>query len=284
MYCPKCGSQNKYNAISCENCGASLFDLADIVEDAEAAKDDPFADIPAPKNPGANEPRREREKKEKKQKPERPAIEPEYHEDDTALERFYYKTVARFQSYNERVNSSLESKFENNGEKAQQAKEKVQTKYNNVKDDIKGDKAKQKKLLAAIGAVLLLILLLVVGSYAWNNCTACVNGGFIGTYGEINGVLDGYDSADIILEFRRDGKVYSGGDEIGSYEYSNGVLSVDYNGLKFTANASTGDKQVALYMNTGDGQISEYAGMTLVRLSSKTELEKGEISKLYPKE
>ena len=282
MYCPKCGSPNKYNATICENCGASLFDLKDIVEDADTAvQDDPFADIPAPKNPGVREPRRE--KKEKKPKAERPAIEPEYHEDDTALEKFYYRTVARFQSYNERVNSSLESKFENNGEKAQQAKEKVQTKYNNVKDDIKGDKTKQKKLLAAIGAVLLLILLLAVGSYACNNCTACVNGGFIGTYGEINGVLDGYDSTDIILEFRRDGKVYSGGDEIGSYEYSDGVLSVDYNGIKFSANASTGDKQVALYMNTGDGQLSEYAGMTLVRLSSKTELEKSDIAELYSK-
>ena len=281
MYCPKCGAQNKYNAISCESCGASLFDLSDVVEEADTAvQDDPFADVPEPVSPEAKQPKRE--KKERK-KAERPVIEPEYHEDDTALERFYYRMVARFQSYNDSVNSSLESKFENNGEKAQQAKEKVQNKYNTVRDDIKGDKTKQKKLLVAIGAVILLIALLAGGSYAWKNCTACVKGGFIGTYGEINGVLDGYDSTDIILEFRRDGKVYSGGDEIGSFEYSGGVLSVDYNGINFTANASTGDKQVALYMNNGDGQISEYAGMTLVRLSSKTELEKSEIAELYRK-
>ena len=281
MKCPKCGCHNKFNATVCENCGLSFTDPEAVAAaEAAAAAADPFADIPEPKSPDTKSSRAERKRKTENKASE---VVPEYHEDDTALEKFYYKTVARMQSYNNRVNSSLADKFEGNGEKAKQASEKVKTKYNTVRDGIKEDKKKQNKFIAGVIAVLLLLMLLIGGLYSWRNCTAsCVKGGFIGTWGEINCIADGYDANDIILEFTREGKVCSGGEELGAYSYSKGMLKVSYNGVDFSGSVEAGDRQISLYMNLPDGQVSDYAGMTLYKLSSKTGLESGKLASLYP--
>ncbi len=290
MNCPKCGCQNKYNALVCENCGASLLDLSQLDAGGDTAQaGDPFANIPEPKNPEEGKKHGKRAHREdgssKKSKPTAPQTKEyaaEYDEDDTELEKLYYRTVARFKSYNERVNSSLAGKFEGNGEKAQQAKEKVKSKYTNVKDDIKSDQKKQKKLLiCAIGIILVIILLIAAPSFI-RSCSGCLKGGFVGTWGEVSCLEDGYDSTDIILELHSDGKVYSNGEEFGAYSYSKGVFALEYNGVVFSGEVDAGDKQISLYMQLSEDQVSEYAGMTLYKLTSRTGLDEAKLASLYP--
>ena len=256
MFCTKCGTPNKYNATFCVSCGAPL----------NGAEDDGF-DVPDI-NPAQAESR-----KSKKANPELYSrqLAEEEEESGGAFDNLLDKIINWLSDTAKGIKNWASGK-------PQEAKAAVKEKY----EDIRSDDRKLKKLLAVILGIVLALLIIIFGSCACSSCKSCSSKGFTGIWVEASCAKDGYDSTDTIISFHEDGSIYCGKYCKGSYEYADGVLNVEYNGIQLTAAAQPSDENISLYLITASGEASTYAGMELYKLTSDVEVENSKLAGLYP--
>lgn len=298
MKCPKCGAENRYNSLICNECGASLLDLFDAASvDYPETDSSPAQEVQQPEFPRRESAPSGRrvlfiDEPEPEKFPEPVAddrssedyAEAEDNDFSEKLREFLKKAGEFFVSAGTRlwagiklVCGKIRGWFMNAVDFTEQ---KVRERSGTSGDNDQDGGTLRKIIIAVMLAVILLILFIITSS-----CGACATCGscscapetLAGTWVEYNSTLDGYDAADTILELTSDGTVMQYGIEVGSYGYSDGQLTLVFNGMTFIGYPQPSDDYIDIYLNG-----SNYAGQRIIKLSPDTGLSSEKLASLYP--
>ncbi len=274
MKCPKCGAENRYNALICGDCGASLLELYEqTVQDEQSGGFDSPHDDYSQRYAGIDDPTPPEDKGGIDWGENLAAGWTAFCAGAAKLGRWLWDGIKKiYQKLREWFMAAVD---------AVDGKVKEAT-HDDGSDEQRGETLRKIIIAVMLGVIILLVVIgmSVCGSCSGcSSCTSCGPETLTGTWADYNGTLDGYDAADVILELTDDGKVVAYGMEAGSYGYSDGQLTLVYNGMTYIAWPEPGDEYIDLYLNG-----SSFAGLRFIKLSDKTGLTDEKIAGLYPDE
>ena len=261
MNCPKCGSKNRYDAVNCTKCGASMTESVEFDEGKQGAAQNAAASVRA-----AGE----------KMKDMAKIAERRIKVTGRKSSRFFGGVWEKTKDNYSKTKSWFADMFDGRPDEETGEKRSMKQRTKNAYDDVMSDRTKQKIALGVIAGIVLILILIIAAGASCIGCS-CSGASLSGTWALANETADGYSTADTIIVLDNDGKVYANGFENGSYELAEGVLTMNYSGMEFAAEAEKNDKTLDLKLNGSD-----VAGMELIKLSRETELMPSEIAKLYP--
>lgn len=262
MNCPKCGSKNRYDAVNCANCGASMTESVEFDEGkGGAAQGGAAASVKA-----AGE----------KMKDMAKIAERRIKVTGRKSSRFFGGVWGKTKDNYSKTKSWFVDMFDGRPDEETGEKRSMKQRTKNAYDDVMSDSKKQKIALGVIAGIVLILILLIAAGASCAGCS-CSGASLSGTWALADETADGYNAADTVIVLDNDGKVYANGFENGSYELSDGMLTMNYGGMEFAAEAEKNAKSVELKLHGSD-----IAGMELVKISNETELTTSEIAKLYP--
>lgn len=262
MNCPKCGSKNRYDAVNCTKCGASMTESVEFDEGKQgAAKGGAAASVKA-----AGE----------KMKDMAKIAERRIKVTGRKSSRFFGGVWGKTKDNYSKTKSWFTDMFDGTPDEETGEKKSIKQRTKNAYDDVMSDTTKQKIALGVIAGIVLILILIIAAGASCVGCS-CSGASLSGTWALANETADGYNAADTVIVLDKDGKVYANGFENGSYELVEGKLTMNYSGMEFAADAEKSDKTLDLRLHGSD-----MVGMELIKLSGETELTTAEIAKLYP--
>ncbi len=266
MKCPKCGNENRFNAIVCDTCGASLLEASeqeplDLNRFAPEHSDPVGAPPPAYPDVADPEPYEETG----------PGFSEKAKETWGKVSTGVSAAAVKSRDY---AKKGLDTSSSWLADKLRM----IARKFDDGDGVLENDELFRKIALAII-LILIVAVIVIPLSFCSScaSCDSCAPDSISGTWVEYSNSLNGYQSTDLILEFTADGQLIDRGAPAGEYTFSEDMLTFTVNGMEYSG-ITTADAEKMTVSLHGYTSVS----LDLVKLSDETGLTAQELAELYP--